>query len=543
MNRLRRVPAPTALPFAAGAVALAIGCYQLSLPNVLTGVLGWNEGYDDGVYNGVAIRLVHGVLPYRDFVFVHPPGIAYLLSPFALIGLAAGSQTTMELARVLTVIVTACNPVLAGLLVRRAGTAAIVISSFSLAVWPLTVSVDRAVELEPFLVFFCLLAAIVMFRDDRPSPRRLVVAGVLLGCAFVVKVWGVLPIVAATLVWLPRWRRELAWLAAGVAAAIVVLCLPLALPAPGAFFHDVIVDQLSRQNTFAATPFADRLLTIFGLPGITAFQVPAWIGVGGFAVLLLGVFTLFGWKWRNRTRLEWFLLMLAAVTFVGTFDAPVLFDHYAYFPAALGAPLLGVVAGRGLSSGISLLGRRRLSPSSGGTLRRLTHGPVAAVALVGMVLAAVLVQQDTTYAARYLSEASNVSGIDGVIPAGACVISDYPPDLIAANRFSPSKPGCPAVVDPYGMFLADDGGTQLHLSPPSFQFPFVEQWFEALQRADYVDLRIPYSDFIPWVPYMITWFSQNYSLVAHLATTYPASGYIDTFKAEYIYERIPSPSG
>ena len=52
-------------------VAFGICLYQLLLPNVL---LGYHE-YDDGAYMGSALRLVHGLIPYRDFVMVQPPGI------------------------------------------------------------------------------------------------------------------------------------------------------------------------------------------------------------------------------------------------------------------------------------------------------------------------------------------------------------------------------------------------------------------------------------------------------------------------------------
>ena len=39
--------------------------------------------YDDGVYYSAATALVHGQLPYRDFLLLQPPGIAVLLAPFA----------------------------------------------------------------------------------------------------------------------------------------------------------------------------------------------------------------------------------------------------------------------------------------------------------------------------------------------------------------------------------------------------------------------------------------------------------------------------
>jgi hypothetical protein len=49
---------------------------------VLVGV----QGNDDGVYLGSAIELVHGILPYKDFTYLHPPGMPLLLSPVAAVG-------------------------------------------------------------------------------------------------------------------------------------------------------------------------------------------------------------------------------------------------------------------------------------------------------------------------------------------------------------------------------------------------------------------------------------------------------------------------
>ena len=40
------------------------------------------QGYDDGVYYGASAAFVHGLLPYKDFVLVHPPGILLILAPF-----------------------------------------------------------------------------------------------------------------------------------------------------------------------------------------------------------------------------------------------------------------------------------------------------------------------------------------------------------------------------------------------------------------------------------------------------------------------------
>src|SRR5712691_5892043 len=67
---------------AATAVGLALRLWQLSRPGYL---LGLTE-YDDGPYFGSAALLVHGVLPYRGFVLVQPPGITLLMAPAAVAG-------------------------------------------------------------------------------------------------------------------------------------------------------------------------------------------------------------------------------------------------------------------------------------------------------------------------------------------------------------------------------------------------------------------------------------------------------------------------
>src|SRR5689334_22729672 len=68
-----------------GIVAGLLGAYVLSLPHALSGIHGSAEkgNYDDGIYFGAAIRLIHGWLPYRDFLLPHPPGLTVLLSPIA----------------------------------------------------------------------------------------------------------------------------------------------------------------------------------------------------------------------------------------------------------------------------------------------------------------------------------------------------------------------------------------------------------------------------------------------------------------------------
>jgi hypothetical protein len=492
-------------------------------------VLPVSNDYDEGVYAGVAIRLVHGTLPYRDFVFVHPPGIALLLSPVALLGELVGtSASTLIVARVLSVVVVAINVILVGRLVRPIGRVAVVMASFSLAVWPLAVSVDPILELEPSLVLFCLLGALLVFKaDGEVSMRRIFLGGLAFGFAFAVKVWAFMPIVAVVLVMLPRWRRELRPLVLGMATAIVVTCLPFFLAAPHAFVHDVLVDQLSQKpaiNNFG-TPFGQVLLMISGLSGLTAVAVPTWVAGLVFLLLAVAVAVVYGVWWRTRTRLEWYIFASAVITFVAMFDATYFTDHYGYFPAAMFAPLLGVCAGR-------IWGYARRSRASHIVFRRVPARVVGVVSLV-VVLGVVvfMVEQDTSHARSYAAGASSVLGLDAYLPKGACVLSDFSTSLVLADRINSSQTNCPAEIDPYGMYLADDDGAIPHVGGP-FEIAFEVQWLSDLEQADYVELRIPLSDFVPWTPPLINWFQQSYVQVATVPDDY---GY-----PIYLYRRVGS---
>ena len=55
--------------------------------------------YDDGVHDAAAMGLVPGVLPYRDFLLLHPPGVPLLVTPFAWLAELIGEPDAMVVAR------------------------------------------------------------------------------------------------------------------------------------------------------------------------------------------------------------------------------------------------------------------------------------------------------------------------------------------------------------------------------------------------------------------------------------------------------------
>src|SRR5207244_3369356 len=106
--RIAALPLTLLPAIAPGLLALGICSYQLSLPHAFLGV----HGADDGVYLPPALRLLHGAFPYRDYAFVHPPGIAWLMTPLAFLG---NTRDAMAAARVVTALVAGLNACLAAL--------------------------------------------------------------------------------------------------------------------------------------------------------------------------------------------------------------------------------------------------------------------------------------------------------------------------------------------------------------------------------------------------------------------------------------------
>jgi hypothetical protein len=523
---------PTRIALGAGALALLLGLFQLTLPHVLTGVLGTNLGYDDGAYVGAAVAFAHGAWPYRDFVFVQPPGIVYILSPIGLLSHITGTREVLIIARILTVLVTAANATLAGLLLRRQGRIGVALGAFAVALWPTAVAVDRTVELEPYLVFAVLIGALVLFKKKRPSDRRMAIAGVIFGFAVVIKVWAVFPIlVVMACLWLCK-RRVLP-LIGGLLAGGVVLSLPFFIAAPGNFWREVIWTQLARKGIESApsTSLGLRALMILGLRGLWWFSPSEWLA---FAVLIVLIGTVVYTVIRHRGELrpfEWFVIGTPFLIVASTFDTPYLYDHYAYFPAIFIALMLGVVMPRIIADVTRANPVLRIERESGAV-----RGHVVLVGAVLIAASGWLVASTLFYESAYLSEAWNpATMIDAVTLPGSCVLSDYPSDLLVANRFISADPHCPIVVDPYGMFLVYNNGIAPNPIGP-YGEALMSRWRHYLNTADYIDMRITTSDYLPWSPSSVNWFNLHYSLVGRAGTFYPNS-LVDMNSRSFIYER------
>jgi hypothetical protein len=449
---------------------VALRIYQLTRPGFLLGV----TEYDDGVYFGGAVRLVHGVVPYRDFVFVQPPGIVLLMAPFALLAKASGTAAAFAAARILTACAGAAAVPLAGLLVRHRGAVAVTLACGLLAVYPSGIDAAHTVLLEPWLVLFCLVGALAAFERGEltPRPRRLMWAGAAFGFASAIKLWAVLPtLVVSLLAWRALSPRASMRHLTGMVAALGAAVLPFFVLAPHSLYRDVVVAQLSRVDV-SRIPVWDRLQSLAGLsvlhPAAHAAIVLTAGALAGFA-LACGL----GARWRTRRppspleRFGWLTAALMLAAFLWPADY---YPHYAWFFAPFLALCVALPASR-LAS------------------RTMRSWPVALLTLAAAAIT-IVVGARQFHQLSALRSGDPAPLVRRATPPGACVLADIPAVTILSDRFVSGAPGCSQMVDPIGTSYALSGGRNGVTG--AGRTPAVRAaWMSAFEAAQYIWLQCP----------------------------------------------------
>jgi alpha-1,2-mannosyltransferase len=465
----------------AAVLGLGLRAFALARPGYLTGF----TQYDDGVYIGNSLRLVSGVIPYRDFAMVQPPGVMLLMVPAALLGKALGSMWALSAARLLTVGADTANIVLLGLLARHRGPLAAGVASGGYAVYPAALNASQSLFLEPWLNLFCLLGALVLFDGDRlagqaggPGARVRgwqwpLWAGVCFGFASAVKIWAAVPALIAFAVCL-RARRGRLPFAGGFAAGIAVPCLPFLVLAPGGFGRTVFVSELV-QATHGRVGPASRVADITGITVLGSVRITPHLRIGLLIAALIVVFLAAAWIRARRAGaraapLDWYAWFgLAAVT-VMLFTPSEWYEHYAAF------------AGPFLMLPLGLSAAWLLAPGPG---RSRAPAPWFRAAAVAAALAIAAVAAIDGYSVTKLYPGTNLARASALIPPGACVLTDTVSATIVIDRFTSGTPGCPALVDAVGTLIATTDGQDLY-GPPSVSARDTEAWQAAFEHAQYV---------------------------------------------------------
>ncbi|HEU0256527.1 MAG TPA: hypothetical protein VFQ96_01660 [Microbacteriaceae bacterium] len=393
------------------------------------------QGYDSGVYYSAADSLVHGRLPYRNFLFVETPGIAVLVAPFALLGTITHDSVGYAAANLFFTVIGAANAGMVATVLRRFGLSAAIFGGVFYAVTDVAVQSERFIKLEPAATLLILIALVLLGDVRSPARRRhTLVAGILLGLACGFKIWYVVPVIVVTAA-LPglRNRVRLFLAAAGSAAALM---LPFFLAAPSAMFREVVVDQLGRRRT--PVTVMGRLHEILGNP-VVPHTVTRLLGLsvgevtGGLGVLA-AVATVFVLTRRSAGLYVWLLLSGMLVLFV----APSFFDYYTSLTSAPLALVLGVGFARLTALVSTRTGRLALTSS----------------ALVGLTL---LNLPGQWHAAP--EPQPSIGLRRAVLAVPGCVVSDNPEILAATDVLSRDLVrGCVVWPDVTGWTYDADSG-------------------------------------------------------------------------------------
>jgi hypothetical protein len=484
---------PIALVVAvAAAFSLGVGWYQL------VGMREWHQylEYDDGVWFGTAVRLAHGIFPYRSFVDDQPPGVPVFMLPFALWSRSVGTRTAFAVARLAVPLVQTAGVLALGWMVRHRNVLTAATACGAMAVYPVGLIDQRTVMLEPFCASLCLLGLAAAFDGDRlsGSTGRLVAAGACFGLAGSCKAFALLPfaVVAAALLASSARRRAVPFLA-GTAASFAVVCGPFFALAPGAFVHDVVITQFTRTGVSEPSMY-DRLSSLVGSPpstvpnGLSDHRTRALAVVIALiiCVLVVGSYTVgrarprFASAGEGLVRSGWLTpldasaVLIVVVTGTALVQPAAYYYHYAAFFGPFLALMLGLAAGR-----------------TAWRAPAVVTVCAATVLLVGAVHAVQTVRASP-------GGFPNVALIDHLVPAGACVLGDDAPTLVLADRFSSRTPGCTAVADAFGTTISSDGGYPAG-TPPGHSAKTVAIWLDALEHSDYVVLALGYQERrIPW---------------------------------------------
>lgn len=414
--------------------------------------------YDEGVYVSSGMLLSEGALPYRDFVFVHPPGAALLLAPLGLLD----GTTAVCAGRIVSVAAGVLAIALVGLVALKAfGPSGGAAAAAACALFPVGLREHR-VLLEPGLTLLSVSSLAALAYAARAGPRRLLApaAGALGAVALSYKLWAFAPIAAVLLAesLAGTWKTR-PYLAA-LAATSAVLWLPFLVLTGTDLVEQVVTFQLERPADGLGERDA-RLRELIGdyrsLGGFVLSQQAPFTVVAAIGAALAVGRRLHGVAGAATL---WTLGAGAAFLVSGSF--------YGHYVAFLAAPV-ALLAGAAVSAATS-----RLRPAVVALASVALLGGVGASLLEGRELGPRPDQRETTeLRALFRSH----------VPPAAPVFS-FEPGWLLAGRGAPPR----EVVDTYAAMLLDRvaRGSARTAAAAFASQPYSTPMFERLRRHDYL---------------------------------------------------------
>ena len=142
--------------------------------------------------------------------------------------------------------------------------------------------------------------------------------------------------------------------------------------------------------------------------------------------------------------------------------------------------------------------------------------PAAFAAAVAGLVIGVLALASVSASARQQPIRGDAAA-SGVIPPGACVLTDTASATIAIDRFTATSPGCPQLVDSVGTLIATTGGQDL-TGGQAARAADTSAWQQAFSRARYVWLignRGNTAARIAWTRPLLAYFGRHFRLLKY----------------------------
>lgn len=420
--------------------------------------------YDDGVYYSAGTALTHGLMPYRDFVLVHPPGSTVAFAPFGFLAELTSDSTAFALARVAVICLGVLNTALIYRVAKPVGVFGATTAALLYAVWFPVVFAERSTLLEPFVILGTVGSLALLF-NTKVGGWRPWVGGILAGIGISTKLWAIIPvlvILGAVLV-ARRYKDALKYVL-GTGAAAILLMLPFFLAAPSNMFQMIVTDQLGRSR--GPMTIAERFSLIFNLDAFIGGTKGVVRDEIVFIVLALVVLAAIAAFIKFKPARVWVVLLVVQIGVL--LYVPVFFTGYPTFAA----PALVLVLGA--------FGQVLWNFAAGMRFQWVVRSVAAVGVFVVFAFCAVYITQTPK------SFGALPAGAIRAVADGRCVAADRPSTIAIVNRLTSSlNNGCPIVVDFTGSYYSTPQarrGMTNRIISPDFQAG-IQNYFS---NSDYV---------------------------------------------------------
>lgn len=382
------------------------------------GAWSYRVDYDEGVYFAAAGWMAEGLLPWRDFVFVHPPGhLLFLLVTSVWLKGSLGLTGAFAAARWVAAVIGVVNTLLVGTIVSRiprAPLGAPLLAAAMYATYSEVAQVERGPFIEPVLNLLCLSMTLVLaLAEDRERRQRWVLAaGVLAGLAVGVKLWAGLWLIGALFVLASHRERLLFLVSAGLVAGLVVL--PFAAQSPSAFLDQALLFH-ARRPPDGTLAWHERMGQIWSIRHLAS----PLISMCGLALIALRI--------ETPPRMLRGALVSWGLTLIAFFASAAWWNQYNSH----------LIASEALVAGLVLTFAPRLRPFL----------MLFAVVMVGFSIAHTVRRGNTSDDEHFLIARSKYA------TSSECVFSFEPSWSIAANRLPPRETG--PLIDSYAVQLIE----------------------------------------------------------------------------------------